>query len=370
MRRAETDLLLGTAAFDGLAEEWAALAAACPAATPFQAHPWLSSWARAYVPDGELRVAVVRRDGALRAAAPLHRVRRGPWRVLAPLGGDLSDHTDVLVHPDADAADLDALARVLLDEPGWSLLDLPEVRPGASAVGWAGHWPGAVTRMPASTCLELPAQPLPDLMAARMPGRTANTMRRKLRKIEAAGLEITEAAPPEVPGAVDALLRLHAEQWAGRGGTPEHFTGRFRAHLVRALPAMIAGGQAALVEYRLGGELVLAQILLIGRDEVAYYLAGIAPRLRDRVDTAALLVQHDVALAVARGAQRYSMLRGQEDYKLRWRPDAVVQTRLLLTRPGLAGAGYPLLARGRAAAVRQAKARAPWLRDVLARLRG
>lgn len=349
---------------DAVAGEWDALHAAC-GATPFQAHAWVSAWARAYVPAGRLRVAVVRSDGRLVAAAPLHLTRRGPWAVLSPLGGAITDVTDLLI---ADPTAGTALAATLLADPGWHVLDLPELRPGSAAHACAATWPGRVTRLPASSCLELPALPVPELLA-RLPGRTANTMRRKLRKVDAAGVAVRAVAPDEVPAAVDRLLALHEQQWAGRGGNPEHRTARFRAHLTVALPPMVAAGTSELVEYRLDGELVLAQILLLGPEDVAYYLAGIAPRLRERVDTAALLVRHDVELAVARGRTRYSMLRGQEDYKFRWRPDAVVQERLLLARPGPVAAGYPLVVRGRAAALDRARRHTPWLREVRDRVR-
>jgi CelD/BcsL family acetyltransferase involved in cellulose biosynthesis len=64
------------------------------------------------------------------------------------------------------------------------------------------------------------------------------------------------------------------------------------------------------------------------------------------------------------------MLRGLEDYKLRWRPDVVVQERVLLSRPGpLAGAGHPAAVRARSALVRFAKDQLPWARDLRDRAR-
>ena len=351
-----------------LEPEWAELYAGSAAATPFQAHGWVTAWAAAHVPPQRLCVVVVRQDGRLVAVAPLHRRGRGRWAVLAALGGAISDHTDVLVEAGAEAAVWPVLTAALLAEPGWALLDLPEVRPDASVRGWSAVWPGPVAVLGAGTCLELPVLPLPDLLS-RMPGRTANTMRRKLRKVDAAGVEVREVLPADVPAAVDDLLRLHAEQWAGRNGTAEHLTGRFRAHLTDALRAMVGAGQAALVEYRLDGDLVLAQVLLLGRETLSYYLAGIAPRLRQRLDTAALIVRHDVEMALERGCARYSMLRGEEDYKTRWRPDVVRQERLLLARPGPVGAVRALLVRGRARSIEEVKSRAPWVREVRSRLR-
>jgi len=358
----EAGVLRSHAELAALGDGWDRLYGASPRATPFQTHAWVGAWARAYVPAGELFVAVVRREGRLVAAAPLFRDRRGPWRVLAPLGGAISDHADVLVAADEPEA-LDALGRVLLAEARWQVLDLPDVRPDAAAVAWTETWPGRASRLSASTVLELPALPLAGLLD-RMPPRTAKTMRRKLRKVEQAGLEIRDVPADEVPQAVDRLLRLHEEQWAGRGVTPEHLTERFRDHLVTALTRMVDDGTAVLAEYSSAGEVRVEQILLLGHDTVSYYLAGISPQLRQDIDTAALLVGHDAELAVQQGAARYSMLRGLEDYKFRWRPDPVVQERLLLARPGPGGPAYVALVRARAAAVRRVKEQAPWVREL------
>ena len=338
-RAAGTAVVDQHAGFDALAEAWDDLWARTPSATPFQTHAWTSAWARAYVPAGQLAVVTVRDGDVLVAAAALHRVRRGPMRLLAPLGGEISDHTDVLLDPlvpDAGAR----LVQALLQLPGWSVLDLPEVLPGAAAQSWAQSWPGRVGRAPASVNLQLPVAPHADVLA-RIPARTAGTLRRKIRKIEKLGVERTEVAPADVPRAVPDLVALHEAQWAGRRGNPEHLTDRFRGHLTEALRAMVERDQAVFVEYRLDGELVAAEVDLVGHEQLAYYLAGISPALRERVDTAVLLVSSALDRATRLGKAEYSFLRGEEDYKLRWRPHEVVATRIVLARPRSAGAaGY------------------------------
>ncbi|MGY1601029.1 GNAT family N-acetyltransferase [Geodermatophilus sp. SYSU D00815] len=322
---------------DALAEAWDDLWSRVPTATPFQAHAWVSAWARSYVADGRLAVATVWDGDVLVAAAALHRVRRGPLTLLAPLGGEISDHTDVLLDPAVPGAG-ERLVAALLAVPGWRALDLPEVLPGATAESWARRWPGRVRRSASSLNLHLPAVPVAEALG-RVPSRTAGTLRRKLRKIDQLGVERTELAPADVPRAVPDLIRLHEAQWAGRRGNPEHSTDRYRALLTTALPAMVERGQALVVEYRVDGELVAAEVDLVGPRQLAYYLAGIAPALRERIDTAVLLVSSALERAVALGRAEYSFLRGDEDYKFRWRPEEVVATRFLLARPGLLGSG-------------------------------
>jgi CelD/BcsL family acetyltransferase involved in cellulose biosynthesis len=338
-RRSRTAVVHRHAELDALASAWDDLWSRSPAATPFQTHAWTSAWARAYVPDGRLVVATVWDGDVLVAAAGLHRVRRGVFQVLLPLGGEITDHTDVLVDPDVPDAGA-GLVTALLHEPGWRVLDLPEVLPGATAGRWADAWPGAVRRAPASLNLSLPAVPVTDVLD-RVPSRTAGTLRRKIRKIDQLGVERAELTADEVPAAVPSLIRLHEAQWNGRRGNPEHLTERFRGFLTGALPAMVARGQAVFAEYRLDGELLAVEVDLVGHRQLAYYLAGISPALRERMDTAVLLVSSALERATRLGLAEYSFLRGDEDYKFRWRPDEVVADRLLLGRPGPVGsAGY------------------------------
>lgn len=334
---------------DALAGAWDDLWRRTPDATAFQTHAWSSAWARAYVPAGQLAVVTVWDGDLLVAAAPLYRQRRGPVRALAPLGGPLSDSTDVLLDPDVPDAG-DRLVHALLDVPGWRVLDLPEVLPGSAAQEWTRSWPGRARRAASSLNLQLPVLPQAEMLA-RIPARTASTLRRKLKKVDKLGIERAELARGEVPEAVDVLIRLHEAQWAGRRGNPEHLTERFRTFLVEAVEAMVDRGQAVFVQYRLDGRVMAAEIDLLGHRQLAYYLAGIDPALREHIDTSVLLVAGALGLAERLGLPEYSFLRGDEDYKLRWRPEEVVAERVVLARPGPLGSGGYLPATAAASAV-------------------
>jgi CelD/BcsL family acetyltransferase involved in cellulose biosynthesis len=371
--RPVAEIVTTQAALEALADEWADLVARSPHATPFQAHAWITAWARAYCPVGRMRVVVVRDEGRLVAAAPLHLVRRGPWRVLSPLGAELSDCTDVLVADEPGAAGArDTLTAAVLALPGWRLVDLPEVRPDAGALAWAAQWPGRVVRSTGSMCLELPALPVDELIA-RLNRKGRARMRNHLRRTDATRLITRIVEPADVADGVDRMLRLHEEQWRDRGVTPEHLRPRFRAFLREAAARMAADGQAVLVAHALGDRVEAAELLVMGRDFLGSYLSGVSPDLRRRIDVSSFLVRADLNIALERGLPRFSLMRGVEPYKLRWLPDQVPNARLLLLRPGLlGGAGLPALVRGRAAVAAYAKERGSWLltlRTRLARLR-
>ena len=334
-------------ALDALAAEWDDLYMRCPTATPFQTHAWLAAWWRNYGRRGTLRLVLVRRHGRLVAAAPLMAVRRWGCPVLVPLASPQSDYCDVLLDRDEPQAAAWFLARALLSTPGWCVLDLPEVRPGAAAHLLTAVWPRTWWRTPASTCLELPAGDIEGVLA-RMPRRSAGKLRARLRRIDATGITVAPVPAASARDGVERLLHLHARQWRGRPINPEHVRPRFARHLADALPVLIRDGRAALLEYRWEGGLVASDLVLIGHDLAGAYLYGAEANLREFVEVTLMLLRQDLGVARAAGVPTLSMLRGDEPYKRKWRPDAVRSERLLLARERPVAAAYAAAARAHA----------------------
>lgn len=347
------------AEFEALAGAWRRLYLSCAAATPFQSHAWLSSWWRSYGRPGRLRVVLVGDGDRLVAAAPLTRTR-GP--VLRPLGGAISDFTDVLI----DDADREAGARALVAGlrrlAGTALIDFGEVRPGACLESVYGLWEGPKRALTDSPCLELPPLPMDELLK-RLPTPRAQRTRAKIRKLSALGVESRVVPADEVETSLHTLLHLHKLQWEGRKVTSEHLQPRFREHLLRSMRPMVAAGEAVVTEFRLDGEVLAADLTLLSGTLAGGYLYGAHPRLRERkVDVATMLL--DATTRHTGGEQRraLSLLRGDEPYKHHWRPDPVTNQRFLLARNRTA----PLLAAaaGCTAAREWAK---PKLRELRAR---
>ncbi|MEV6495591.1 GNAT family N-acetyltransferase [Actinoplanes sp. NPDC051633] len=361
-----TDVRRGDDALDDLATEWNDLFDRCAAASPFQAYAWVHSWWRSYGVPGRLRVFLVRHRGRLVGAAAFQLRWRAGCPVLTPLGGSITDFTDVLLDDETAAAAAPILATAMVGDRGWQAIDLPESRTGTALVA---AWPGPHHETAGSLCLELPSSEMEDLVRG-LPSHSRKTVRRRLNQLKKAAPEVREVAAGEAPQAVESLLRLHRRQWHGRGGNPEHFAPAFAEHLTRAVTAMISRGEAALVEYRFDGELLASSLILIGRDLVGGYLFGVDPALRGRVDVTTMLLADALPLAHRLGRPTMSMLRGAEGHKSTWRPAEAPNRRVLLVRPGsLRGGGY---ARGVLAlrrATELAKEKAPWVKAVRDRLR-
>ncbi|GAA2784217.1 GNAT family N-acetyltransferase [Kitasatospora sp. CM 4170] len=360
-----TELRREDDALDVLAEEWDDLAARCRTATFFQAAVWQRSWWRQYGRPGGLLVVLVRRDGRLVGAGAFGR-RGGPLGGLTGLGGGLSDFTDVLLDDScADRAAAEFAAALPLTRP-WHTLELREVHPEAAVQRVYAHWSGRRRRFDDSVCQYLPGVPMEELLK-RLKGKTAQRNRVKQRRIAEAGVEVRTTPPEEVPQALAELLRLHFLQWQERGVTPEHRTERFARHLADSTTGLVAGGLAVVHRFLLEGELVAVNVLLLCPSFSGLYLYGAHPKLRERLDIAGLLFGAALDETVAAGIPVIGLLRGQEPYKQRWRPDQLPNQRLLFgsrgPAPGLTARAGAV--RARQAAVHLLDERMPGLKQVL-----
>lgn len=325
------ELCVDEAEFEALAEPWGRLHRACPAATPFQSHAWLSSWWRSYGRTGRLRVVLVRDGDRLVAAAPLMRVSR-PLPALKPLGGAISDFTDVLLDGGCREAGLEALLGGLYALAGTAPIDFGEVRPGACVESLYARWPGPRRTLADSECLELPALPMEELLK-RLPTPRAQRTRAKMRKLSAMGVESRVVPVEEVESSVRTLLRLHQLQWQGRKVTTEHLQPRFHEHLLRSMRPMVAAGEAVVTEFRLDGEVMAADLTLLSGTLAGGYLYGAHPQLRERkVDVATMLLDACTRHTGGEHRRALSLLRGNEPYKHHWRPEPVANRRFLLAR--------------------------------------
>jgi CelD/BcsL family acetyltransferase involved in cellulose biosynthesis len=207
-----------------------------------------------------------------------------------------------------------------------------------------------------------------DELLTRLPGRTAQRTKVKLRKLAAAGVEVRLVPPWEAPEAVDRMLALHALQWRERGATPEHMRERFASHLRAAATGMAATERAQLREYRLDGRLIACDLMLQSHAMVALYVYGVHPEARERVDIAGMLFGESLAHAVSTGRTELSLLRGNEPYKQRWRPDPAHNERLLLGST-VAVAVTAWVAGAEERAKEFARQRLPWVKELRGRVR-
>ncbi|WP_037814446.1 GNAT family N-acetyltransferase [Streptomyces sp. NRRL S-1022] len=327
-----SELVTNAERFAALAPAWGRLFARCGTATPFQNHAWLHSWWLSYGLPGRLRLLVVHAGRDMVAAAPLMLVRR-PLPALVPLGGTISDYADVLLDDGDNGRAAGALTEVLTEAAGTALIDFREVRPGGAVERVYDLWRGPRRAVSDSLCLELPAAPMDELITRLSSGKSAQRVRAKLRRLTSLGVQRRAVGPEEVDAAIGRLLELHRLQWQDRKVTSEHLRPRFREHLVRALGPMVRSGNAVVTEFRLGDEVVAVDLTLLSGSLAGGYLYGAHPGLRQRkVDVAVMLLDACAEYTGGSEPRTLSLLRGDEPYKHHWRPERVVNRRLLMAR--------------------------------------
>ncbi|MET7430390.1 GNAT family N-acetyltransferase [Streptomyces flaveolus] len=327
-----SELVTDEARFAALAPAWGRLFARCAAATPFQSHAWLYSWWLSYGLPGRLRLLVVHAGRELVAAAPLMLVFR-PLPALVPLGGTISDYADVLLDDDDNGRAAGALTEALTVAAGTALIDFREVRPGGAVERIYDRWRGPRRTVDDSLCLELPGVPMNELIARLPSGKSGQRARAKLRRLTALGVQRRAAGPDEVDAAIGRLLELHRLQWQDRKVTSEHLRPRFREHLVRAVGPMVRSGNAVVTEFRIDDEVVAVDLTLVSGSLAGGYLYGAHPGLRERkVDVAVMLLDACAEYTGGSEPRALSLLRGDEPYKRHWRPEQVVNRRLLMAR--------------------------------------
>src|SRR5918911_357285 len=190
-----------------LEAEWRSLEARVPEATPFQGFDWCRAWleaaGRANAPEA-LRILAVRHDGRLRLLWPIAIRRLWGFRVAHWLAEPLTQYGDVLVEPEQRMRWLDMALREIRAWSDVDALEFRRVRADAAVM--------ALPAVAAEAARALDHAPFLDLRAgcgaALRTSRTRNTLRRRLKQLQALGpvrCELVEAPAAQRRAVAEAL---------------------------------------------------------------------------------------------------------------------------------------------------------------------
>jgi CelD/BcsL family acetyltransferase involved in cellulose biosynthesis len=339
--------------FATLEEEWEELYWEDPLATPFQSWAWLYSWWESFGGGYGLRIITLRNDeGLLVSLLPLmlRRNRLGFGR-LTFLGTGLSDRLDVLVRGGWESEVAKAAAGAIQSVSDWQVADLWDVRPGSAARDVFGGWSGPRTCLQLIGCPVVEAKPWADLLAS-LSGKRRGTVRNTLRRAEADGVRIELAGQEEASRAARRLVDLHREAWQERDIGPEHLTRRFETFLEVANSRMTARGLGGVREFRCDGEVIVAHLLIFGKDFTGGYLVGTSQKALKRYQVSSLIMHDALNVVLERNNSYLDLGRGEEPYKLVWSSRVVDNERLILGRSLTTWAPYTAYHTARFAFVR------------------
>jgi len=323
----ETRILASFDELAAVAGEWDALWARCPGATPFQLAAWLLAWVQAFSPAC-IRALAVRSGGRLVGLAPFLIYPREEERVLAFMGGGVSDYLDVLAEPQQEAAVVAAILAAIREIDGWTTLDLTDLRADSLLRRAIGMAPSTLHDQ--CSALLLP-ETRPELLQLLSKRQRANLRCARSRLQRSGGGQVELATGETLPGFLDDLFRLHTRRWsqAGQSGVlAEEALRRFhqeasaqllRKRILRLYRLRLAAGRTGAVVYSLFGGRTLFCYLQAYDPELAWLSPG----------TQLTFFAMEDALEL--GVRKFDFLRGQEAYKRHWcaTPEATYRIQLV-----------------------------------------
>jgi CelD/BcsL family acetyltransferase involved in cellulose biosynthesis len=322
-----------------LRELWTKLAERC--GNLFATWDWASTWWRHYGQDRPLRVAVVRRAGEPVGLLPLYQWRSRPLKILRFLGHGPADELGPVGHPDDGVLLARALRRSLhrLDAD----LLLAEQLPRAQ--DWGALLGGRRLAEESSPVVRFGSGGWEAYLGARSANFREQVRRRarKLAREREVAYRLSDGSR-DLDRDLDTLLRLHAVRW-GAGET--NFLADAAFH--RAfLPVAASQGWLRLWFLEVDGEAVAALCGFRFAGTESYYQAGRDPAW-SAYRVGFVLLAHAIRQAADDGIGEYRLLRGGEDYKLRFAvADPGLETVAVAGGP-VARAALPALATARAA---------------------
>jgi len=334
---------------DALQPAWAALHRSAGSSV-FMSYEWQRTWWKHVgrrAAGAELHVVVLSAGGQVVCIAPLFiQVSRAfgivKLRRLAFAGTGLSDHLEVLVTPGLEDRCFERIASHLAERSAsFDVIALADV-PDASATharlyealrraGFDGQ------RFVSEYC---PRTQLADTWKgtlAAFDGSRRRQLAKRTRQLTErfrVELEITRREE-DVARDVDAFIAMHQQRWVSVGKKGVYGAPHVAAFQREVAELFFRRGWLFLAFLRLDGARVVALCGFEHRNELAYYLNGVA----DAGEASRLspgLVMHCLCMEelIARGVRVYDFLRGTERYKYECGAVDVPNWSLLMFRGG------------------------------------
>lgn len=332
-------LIRGGDEFAAIGAEWDACLETMAGAQPFLGHAWLSAWLAERAPDAALHVLLLRRDGRLRAAAPLC-LRRGryygvPVRELVWVGDRTSDRLQFLARDDDPEAVRAVWTRLEAEDAGETLLRLEEVPvTSPTATAFAADRP----RSAREESSHLPRVAVGDWQAleASLTKKFRSELRTRTKVFDTWGEWRFELETGAAVGAhLERMAALEAASAKGAGGYAFLADPANRSFLAQ----VIAGGGPAtpvLLRLEVGGELVAYLLCFAHGGTLCAYNIAHRPGY-EKGSPGKWLIHEAMRWANGQGLAEFDFLRGAHQVKARWRPDETVNCRLVRFRPGPTG---------------------------------
>jgi CelD/BcsL family acetyltransferase involved in cellulose biosynthesis len=271
---------------------------------------------RSFEPSHPLLIEV-RRSDQLVGLAPLLIYQSESEKVLALMGGGVSDYLDILVHPDFANEALAVIWNHIAEEPDWTKLDLTDL-PSTSLLlhAWPHDFNFSKTAHDVCSGLTLPSkiEELKNLF----PFRQVRNLRNARNRLHRAGsFHIEIAARENLLSFLDTLFDLHRQRWALAGQPGVLADPAIQSFHKMVAPQLLERSVLRLYALRLNGRIIASLYALFERETASCYLQGFDPEYF-RLSPGVHLLGSVIADAVREGKQGIDFLRGREPYNQHW----------------------------------------------------
>lgn len=326
----QTRILTDPAQLHEIADEWGELHQRCPGPTPFQRPEWVLAWMDAFSPK-DIASIEVRHDNRLIGVAPLLVYPREQQRVLAFMGGGVSDYLDFLTEPEHANQVVLAVLEQAKKIDGWDTLDLTDL----SANSILHRTVLARFSTPHDHCSAMALSATENELLQPLSKKQRANLRNARSRLMRAGESRFEVAVQEtLPEFLSELFRLHASRWSQVGQPGVLADERLKAFHENVAPKLVATGHLRLYRLSLEHRTVAVVYALAGGSTLFCYLQGFDPEFAF-VSPGTQLMFFAIQDAVRLGIRKFDFLRGGEDYKRHWRAQTEITCRIQISRSEL-----------------------------------
>jgi len=330
-------LIRDAAEIQRLKPEWEALWHACPGATSFQRPEWILAWIQSFQP-AEPMLITVRRNGRLVGLAPLLIYSDRDERVLAFMGGGVSDYLDVLVEQEqeqerryADQVVPLIWNQIMQESSRWDRVDFTDL-PSNSLLLQNSPQVGNFEIEQHNACPVIKVCATPSDVRNLVPARQLRNLRNARARLERAGQARVELATAEtLDRFLDALIRLHGHRWR-QSGSPGVLADEVVQQFHRRVAVQfLEKGVVRLYGLVLDGRIIASLYSFFETDAVRFYLQAYDPEFA-WLSPGTQIIGAMIEDAVRAGKTEIDLLRGREAYKYAWGARDVPTFRLQLRK--------------------------------------
>ena len=313
--------------------DWRTLWRRSPAATTFQCPEWLLCWIEAFRPK-TIAALEFRRADLLVGVAPLLIYEKGAEKVLAFIGGAVSDYLDILSGASDEVAVAECFLQTISAIEGWATLELTDLPAWSSLLRIPGLSPHL---SPHDSCsvLPLPTTTTGELLRIFSDRQRANFRNARSRLRKAGGGQIELATADTLSEFVGDLIHLHTSRWV-RTGSPGVLHDETVCNFHRAVARrLLDGNTLRLYRLRLHQQTLAVIEAFFEHGRALCYLQGFDPSYA-YFSPGTQLMGAVIEDAIRAGMRKFDFLRGTEAYKQHWRAHPEPTFRISLSRAQLA----------------------------------